>query len=72
MLDYRFITDCLKEGKLQDFERYSLYVNVRDIWSAEQNKESRKKVKRESDSDTIRLSEDKEPERTLSKTHLLK
>lgn len=34
MLDYHFITDSLKEGILKDFEKYSLYVNVKDIWSA--------------------------------------
>jgi hypothetical protein len=44
MLNYHFITDCLQEGTLKDFEKYSLYVNIQDLWSAE--KSGKKKVKR--------------------------
>lgn len=48
MLDYNFITDCLKEGRLKNFEKYSLYVNVQEMWSQEQETKTNKKVKRDS------------------------
>jgi hypothetical protein len=56
MLDYNFITDSLKEGKLKNFEKYSLYVNVQELWSGDKHKTGNKKVKRDSDNDTVKLS----------------
>ena len=35
MLDYHFVEDCLKEGRLKDFEPYSLYVNIPELWSSD-------------------------------------
>ena len=56
MLDFNFISDCLKDGKLKNFEKYSLYVNVQDLWSNSKEKKGSKKVKRDSDNETVKLS----------------
>ena len=28
ILDYNFITDSLKDGKMKNFEKYSLFINI--------------------------------------------
>jgi len=35
ILDYNFITDSLKEGRLKNVEKYSLFVNVKQMWGKE-------------------------------------
>jgi hypothetical protein len=66
IIDYHFITDSLKAGRIQNFETFSLYINIeeleaeaKEVASEEQPSKKQKMDEEDADSDiTVKLSDD--------------
>lgn len=66
IIDYHFVTDSLKAGRIQNFETFSLYINIeeleaeaQEVASEERPSKKQKMEEEEPDSDiTVKLSDD--------------